>query len=155
MNGTRVPGKEELTCSECKRRGVGCGGVWKFHSQHGRYLLQCWTCRLKVRPCPFRRFEDSDQPKKDYETRSKKRKRSLSVISISDSSEDSEEDDHVAGPSSHTGKKVKCEDEWEQLKETLLEARKRRVEIETEAEVELAKVNSIIEEAKRNLKKAK
>lgn len=45
--------------------------------------------------------------------------------------------------------------EWAKLKETLLEARTRKVEIETEAEIEVAKINSIIEEAEHDLKKVK
>lgn len=173
MNGTRVPGKEkvsahitcaryisdasvrQLTCSECQRRGVSCGGVWRFHSQHGKYLQQCRVCRQKKRACPFRRFETDGDPKKRA-TRGKRRYAST-PISISDSEESSEEDTKVAGPSSRPEKKVrvKSDDGWDKLKDTLLVARKRRVEIETEAEIELAKINSIIEEAERGLKKAK
>jgi len=177
MNGTQVPGKEtvrttplphtsgsvsnispyQLSCEECKKRGVACGGVWRFHSQHGKYILQCRTCRLKKRACPFRRFEDDDNPptnpkKREDATRRGKRRRESSVISIEDSEESSEES-QVAGPSSHRKKKVKVKagDGWDELKDTLLTARKRKVEIETEAEIELAKVNCIIGKAERDL----
>lgn len=173
MNGTQVPGKErvsariactryisdasvrQLTCSECQRRGVSCGGVWRFHSQHGKYLQQCRVCRQKKRACSFRRFESDGSPKKQM-TKGKHRYAST-PISISDSEESSEEDTHVAGPSSRPEKKVavKSADGWDRLKDTLLVARKRKVEIETEAEIELAKINSVIEEAERDLKKAK
>jgi len=176
MNGTQVPGKEtvraalfpgfvsdaspyQLSCEECKRRGVACGGVWRFHSQHGKYILQCRTCRLKKRACPFRRFEDDDNPrtnpkKREDATGREKRRREPSVISIQDSEESSEEESQVAGPSSRPQKKVKVEaagDGWDKLKDTLLTARKRKVEIETEAEIELAKVNNIIDVAERGL----
>lgn len=173
MNGTRVPGKEkvstritctryisngsvcQLTCEECQRRGVSCGGVWRFHSQHGKYLQQCRECRLKKRACPFRRFENGSQasPKKRAQaTKGKKHRHASTPISISDS-ESSEEDAQVAGPSSRPEKKVRVKSAggWDKLKDTLLVARKRKVEIETEAEIELAKINSIIKEAERDL----
>ncbi|KAF9780221.1 hypothetical protein BJ322DRAFT_1112889 [Thelephora terrestris] len=152
MNGTRVPGKETLKCEECKRRGVECGGVWKFHSQHGIYILQCKTCRLKKRACPFRRFEDNDKPQATSAgrgRRGKKREREDSPISISDSSESD-------GPSSRPEKKPKVESksekDWDKLEQTLLLARKRRVVIQTRAEIEMAKVDTIIEEAERDVK---
>lgn len=79
-------------------------------------------------------------------------------ISISDSeSEKSGKGTQVAGSSSCPQKKteVKKADGYSRLKSTLLEARKRKVEIETEAEIELAVINSIIEEAECDLKKVK
>jgi len=151
----------QLTCGECKKHAVTCGGVWRFYSQHGKYLMQCRTCRAKRRSCPFRLFECEDtpqtSPRKKYGTGGKKRRRSPSIISVTDSAESSEELGHqVAGPS-RVSKKVKVGggNEWDRLKETLLTARKRKVEIETEAEMELARVNNIIEEAERSLKKVK
>lgn len=131
-----------------------------FHSQHGRYLQQCRVCRLKKRACPFRRFENDNEAQtssKGKERAAKgKRRRASTPISISDSDE-SYEETQVAGPSSRPEKKVKIKsaDGWDRLKDTLLVARKRKVEIETEAEIELAKINSIIEEAERDLKKTK
>ena len=82
----------------------------------------------------------------------------MSIISITDSDESDEEERRpVAGPSSRPEKRVKFKDgdEWDKLKDALLVARKRKVEIETEAEIELARINSIIQEAERDLKKAK
>ena len=112
-------------------------------------------CRQKKRACPFRRFETDGGPKK--RAAKEKRRYASTPISISDSEESSEEDIQVAGPSSRPEKKVrvKSADGWDKLKDTLLVARKRKVEIETEAEIELAKINNIIEEAERDLKKAK
>lgn len=142
-----------MTCEECKRRGVACGGVWRFHSQHGKYLLQCKTCRLKKRACPFRRFEKEDERQAvaaGRERKGKKRQREESFISISDSS------DEDAGPSSRPEKKFKIEvkggKDWDKLEETLLAARKRKVEIQTRAEIEMAKVDAVIEEAERGVK---
>jgi len=155
MDGTRVglPGKDKLTCEECKRRGVACGGVWRFHSQHGKYLLQCKTCRLKKRACPFRRFENDGENRAvatGRERKGKKRQREESPISISDSSEED------AGPSSRPEKKLKPEvkdgKDWDKLEETLLAARKRKAEIQTKAEIEMAKVDAVIEEAERGVK---
>lgn len=152
----------QLTCEECKRRGVACGGVWRFHSQHGKYILQCRTCRLKKRARPFRKFENDDEPRASPKTqggtnRVEKRRRASTPISITDSEEDDQEGAQVAGPSSHPEKKpkIKSADGWERLQDTLLAARKKKVEIETLAEIEVAKINSIIEEAQRDLKKAK
>ena len=91
-------------------------------------------------------------------TRGGKHRRASTPIYISDSDDESyQEDTQVAGPSSRPAKKIKAENAegWDRLKDTLLVARKRKVEIETEAEVELAKINSIIEEAERDLKKVK
>lgn len=83
------------------------------------------------------------------------------MISISDS----EEENQVPGPSSRPKKKVKVENEetWDQLKQTLLTARKEKVEIETEAEINsarrlarrLARVNVIIEGAEEAVRKLK
>ena len=173
MNGTQVPGKEkvsthitctryisnasvcQLTCKECQKRGLSCGGVWRFHSRYGKCLQQCRVCRLKKRACPFRRFENDSSPKKRA-TKGKYRHVSTPIPN-SDSGGSSEEDTQVAGPSSCPAEKVrvKSADGWDKLKDTLLVARKRKVEIETEAEIELAKINSVIEEAERDLKKAK
>lgn len=93
--------------------------------------------------------------------RGKKRRREESPIEISDSGE-SENDRKVAGSSSSGPKKVKLEDksglkvksekDWDVLEETLLAARKRRVEVQTKAEIEMAKVDAIIEEAERKVK---
>jgi hypothetical protein len=150
----------KLSCYECERREIPCGGVWRFHSQHGRYLLQCRPCRQKSRSCPFRRLEKDDEP----QTRSKgrgrvyKRGERQRPISISDSeSGRGYEETKVAGPSSCPQKKAeaKKEDGYHRLRDTLLEARKKKVEIETEAEIELARINTIIEEAKCDLKKVK
>jgi len=82
-----------------------------------------------------------------------KRRRSPSVISISDS-EGSSEGNQVAGPSSRPEKKIKVEggEKWDRLEKTLLVARKQKVEIETVAEVQLARVNMIIEGVMRELK---
>jgi len=65
------------------------------------------------------------------------------VISISDS-EESAEENQIAGPSnSHPEKKVQIqvenEDRWDKLGQGLLVGRKREVEIEVEAKVELAR----------------
>ena len=184
MNGTQVPGKEavratsslphasglsetllyQLACEECTRRGVACGGVWRFHSQHGRYILQCRTCRLKKRACPFRKFEDDYErqmgPKRrEGASRGKKRRRASTPISISDSDSEGgyQEKTQVAGPSSRPEKKFKVDDAdgWDKLRDTLLAARKKKVEIGTIAEIELAKLNNVIEEAQRDLKKGK
>ncbi|KAF9651135.1 hypothetical protein BDM02DRAFT_3111177, partial [Thelephora ganbajun] len=156
-NGTRVPGKETLSCGECKKRDIACGGVWRFYSQHGKYILQCRTCRLKRRGCPFRdddEFQKSPRKRKD-KVRVGKGQRAQSPILISDSDESSKEENRVAGPSSRPEKKIKIEgrEDYDKLKDTLLVARKKRVEIQTEAEIELAKVDDIIEEAERDLRK--
>lgn len=121
--------------------------MWRFHYQHGKYLLQCRQCRKRSRACPFRQFEDDA-----------KRGGRQRPISISDSeSEESYKETKLAGPSSCPQERaqVRDADGYSRLKDTLLEARKRKVEIETEAEIELARINSIIEEAECNLKKVK
>lgn len=148
----------QLTCEECKRRGIACSGVWKFHSQHGKFLLQCKTCRLKKRGCPFRRFEEEEEDRAiTWRQKAGQRKRQLqeSPIDITDSS-DSDSERKVAGPSSRPEKKVKLEvkdgRDWGALEETLLKARTRKVEIQTKAEIETAKVNLIIEETERKVR---
>jgi hypothetical protein len=115
-------------------------------------------CRQKNRACPFRRFENNEPqagPRERERAAKKGKHRASTPILITDS--ESSEEEQVAGPSSRPGRGVGVRDSdgWEKLKETLLVARKRKVEIETEAEIELAKVNSIIEEAERKLKKSK
>jgi hypothetical protein len=86
----------------------------------------------------------------------KRRARSLSHISISDS-EESSDDGNVAGPSSRPLKKRKTDakdsKDWDKLEETLLAARKRKAEIQTKAEIEMAKVDAIIDETERVFKK--
>jgi len=83
----------------------------------------------------------------------KKRQRSPSVISISDSEESSEKGNQVAGPSSRPPKKVKVEgeDKWERWRH--------EVEIETRAHVMLARElhafgvdDTLIEGAMRKLR---
>lgn len=130
------------TCEECRRRGVTCGGVWRFHSQHSKYLMQCRVCRLKRRACPFRKFESNGQlltntSRQKDAAKGKKRQRSPSIISISDSEDHGES--QVAGPSSRPEKRVKVEggdenEDDEDVWKSLLDARKRKVEIETNAE---------------------
>lgn len=86
----------------------------------------------------------------------KKHERQESPIDISDSS-DSDSERKVAGPSSRPEKRPKLEaksgKDWDALEETLLAARTRKVEIQTRAEIELAKVDAIIEETQRKVKK--
>ena len=83
-----------------------------------------------------------------------KRRRQDSPIEISDSSDSERE---IAGPSSRPEKKIKLEaksgKDWDALEEALLAARTLKVEIQTKAEIELAKVEAIIQETERKVKK--
>ena len=62
----------------------------------------------------------------------------------------------IAGPSSRPEKRARFKADggrdWDRIEETLLTARKRKVEIQTKAEIEMAKVDSIIEEVERDMK---
>lgn len=127
-------------------------------------------CRQKRRGCSFRKFESDGKPKAAPSKQKSmanggRGRRSPSVISISDSDE-GPENSEIAGPSSRPGNKadktekktekkgdVKAEGDkkWGRLEKTLLGARKQKVEIETVAEVQLARVNMVIEEVMREL----
>ena len=87
-----------------------------------------------------------------------KHPRSLSEpISISSDSGECSEDGKLAGPSSRPEKRKRVEakgpKDWDQLEKTLLDARKKKAEIQTKAEIEMAKVDAIINEAERVFKK--
>jgi len=158
MNGTQVPGTEMFTCDQCRTREVTCSGAWKFHIVGGKYLLQCKTCRLKRRGCSFRQIDEEEPqatPRKQ-ETKGKKRERQESPIDISDDSSDDASEMRAARPSSRPEKRINLESkngkDWDGLEKALLAARKRKVEIQTKAEIEMAKVNAIIEETERKVK---
>jgi rRNA maturation endonuclease Nob1 len=89
-------------------------------------------------------------------TRGKKRERQESPIDISDSSESDEGEKKVARPSSRAQKKVKLDangdKDWDALEKTLLAARTRKVEVQTKAQIEMAKFDAIIEETERKVK---
>ena len=153
----------QLTCDCCEDRELPCSGVWGFSYQRNKddkYLFQCRRCRKNGWGCSFRELEGNGGLQKSAKQLGRVGKEGSyqQVILISDSESDKScEETQVAGPSSRPQKKarVKNADRYERLKDTLLEARKRRVEIETEAEVELAKIDSVIKEAERDLKTVK
>ena len=145
----------QLVCEECKRRGVACGGVWRFYSQHERYLLQCRTCRQGRRACPFRKLENNGGSQiNPREQKGKKRQLSLSTISISSDSCEDSEDSQAVGPSSRPVKKVKVrgddgsKDERDKDEEALLEAWKEKLELETN----LVRVDATIHRLKRKIR---
>lgn len=155
----------QLACEQCKAHGVTCGGVWRFHFQHGKYLMQCRPCRQRRRSCPFRKLENDGKPQTSSSgqhnlTKGKKRQPPSSAPSITSDSYTGSEESRAAGPSSHSrkGVKVKGKDMWDMLEMELIAERRKAAEIaaeiEVKAEIKLAKAmyDSAVKERQRKAK---